>query len=170
MLAGSKGLNRKTVSFLMTDSDAHRYLVRELKQPVPPVQPRAERGFIRSHFPHLRLGSQGDKKQRKDSISMHVASPGSASFNLSHENSSTCASEGDDSPNGDSLSSVLLANAQPLSHRLGSLDRPAALQNTSLRMSSRYASRGLLDNGGGICDFGPAGDAHHHVQPVTCSW
>ncbi|KAL3161919.1 hypothetical protein ABBQ38_009004 [Trebouxia sp. C0009 RCD-2024] len=152
----SKGLNRKTVSFLMTDSDAHRYLVRELKQPVPPVQPRAERGFIRSHFPHLRLGSQGDKKQRKDSISMHVASPGSASFNLSHENSSTCASEGDDSPNGDSLSSVLLANAQPLSHRLGSLDRPAALQNTSLRMSSRYASRGLLDNGGGICDFGPA--------------
>lgn len=168
-LAGSKGLNRKTVSFLMTDPDAHRCLVRELKQPVPPVQPRAERGFIRSHFPHLRLSSHGEKEQRKDSSSSQVGSPDSESFNLSHQNSSTCASADDDSSHGDSLSSVLLANAQPLSHRLGSLDRPAALQKTSLKMSSRYASRGLLDNGSGISDFGPPGDPHYYVQPITCS-
>lgn len=160
MLAGNKGLNRKTVSFLIKDADVHQCLVRELKQPPPPVQPRAERGFIRSHLPHLRLSNQGEKKQRKDSSSSQVA-PDVESFNLSHQNSSTCASVDDDSSQGDSLSSVLLANAQPLSHRLGSLDRPAALQRTSFRILSRYASKGLLDNGDGMSDLGPPGNEHH---------
>ena len=170
MLAGSKCLNRKTVSFLITDPDAQQSLVRELKQPEPPVQPRAERGFMRSHFPHLRLSSHGEKKQRKDSSSSQVApspvAPDGDSFNLSHQNSSTCASVDDDSSQGDSLSSVLLANVQPLSHRLGSLDRPAALQKTSLKMSSCYASKGLLDNGGDISDLGPPGNTRQ--SPVDC--
>lgn len=156
MVAGSKGLNRKTVSFVMKDPDVQQRLVRELKQPMPPAQPRAERGFIRSHFPHLRLSSQGDKKQRQNSSPSQVT-PEEESFNLTQQTSSFAS--GDDDSMGDSLSAVLLANSQPLSKRLGSLDRPPALQKTSLGVLSSHASRALLDNdGGGSMSSGPSGN------------
>lgn len=169
MVAGSKGLNRKTVSFVMTDPDVQRTLVRELKQPMPPAQPRAERGFIRSHFPHLRLSSHGDKKKRQNSSPCQVA-PDEESFSLAQQNSSTTTALGDqdDDSQGDSLSAVLLANSQPLGKRLGSLDRPPALQKTSLRVSISYASKALLDNGGaggGSSSSGPSGDAYPLDSP-----
>ena len=63
---------------------------------------------------------------------------------------------------GDSLSAVLLANSQPLGQRLGSLDRPPALQKTSLGVLSSHASKALLDNGGGgSISSGPSGNAHY---------
>ena len=158
MVAGSKGLNRKTVSFVMKDPDVQQRLVRELKQPMPPAQPRAERGFIRNHFPHLRLSSQGDRKQRQNSSPSQVA-PEEESFNLTQQTSSFAS--GDDDSMGDSLSAVLLANSQPLSQRLGSLDRPPALQKTSLGIRSSHASKAMLDNaGGGSMSSGPSGNAH----------
>ena len=44
------------------------------------------------------------------------------------------------------MSAVLLANAQPLSQRSGSLDRPPSLQRSSLRLSgSSTPSKVLLD-------------------------
>ena len=159
MVAGKKGLNRKNVSFVMKDSDVQQRLVRELKQPTPPAQPRAERGFIRSHFPHLRLTSHGDKKQRQNSSLSQVA-PEEESFNLTQQTSSFAS--GDDDVTGDSLSAVLLANSQPLGKRLGSLDRPPALQKTSLGVLSSHASKSLLDNArGGSMSSGPSGNANH---------
>lgn len=157
MVAGSKGLNRKTVSFVMTDSDVQQRLVRELKQPTPPARPRSERGFLRNHFPHLRLSSHGDKKQRQNSNPSQVA-PEEESFSLAQQKS---FASGDDDSTGDSLSSVLLANSQPLGNRLGSLDRPLALQKTSLGVLGSHASKALLDNGGGSMSSGPSGDAHY---------
>ena len=135
------------MSFVMTDPEVQRRLVKDLEQPTPPAHPRAERGFIRSHLPHLRRSSPGDKKQRQDVSSNQVA-PEGESFNLSQQNSSVFASA-DDESQGDSLSAVLLANSQPLSHRSGSLDRPPSLQKASLRLSASYTSKPLLDNGGG---------------------
>lgn len=45
------------------------------------------------------------------------------------------------------MSAVLLANAQPLSQRSGSLDRPPSLQRSSLRLSgSSTPSKPLLGN------------------------
>ncbi len=45
------------------------------------------------------------------------------------------------------MSAVLLANAQPLSQRSGSLDRPPSLQRSSLRLSGvSTPSKPLLDN------------------------
>lgn len=132
--AGTKGLNRKTVSFVMSDPEA-RNLVNSLKQPAPPTQPRPERGFIRNHFPHLRLSSHGDsRKQRRASASASQAPTELDGFALTQQASDTLTD--DDSQGGDSMSAVLLANAQPLSQRSGSLDRPPSLQRSSLRLSS----------------------------------
>ena len=161
MVAGSKGLNRKTVSFVMTDSDVQQRLVRELKQPTPPARPRSERGFIRNHFPHLRLSSHGDKKQRQNSNPSQVALQ--ESFSLAQQNS---FASGDDDSTGDSLSAVLLANSQPLCKRLGSLDRPLALQKTSLGVLGSHASKALLDNGGSMSS-GPSGNAHYLMHETV---
>ena len=168
MVAGSKGLNRKTVSFVMTDADVQQCLVRELKQPTPPARPRSERGFIRNHFPHLRLSSHGDKKQRQHSHPSQVA-PEEESFSLAQQNS---FASGDDDSTGDSLSAVLLANSQPLGKRLGSLDRPLALQKTSLGVLGSHASKALLDNGGGggSMSSGPSGNAHYLMHEPVCDF
>ena len=147
LFAGSKGLNRKTVSFVITDLEVQQRLVEDLQQPAPPSKPRAERGFIRNHFPHLRRNSHGDKKQRQEASSNQVV-PEGESFDLSQQNSNSFAS-GDDDLQGDSLSAVLLANSQPLSHRSGSLDRPPSLQKASLRLSASYSSKPLLANDAG---------------------
>ncbi len=138
---GGKGMNRKTVSFVMTDPDVQQRLVNSLAQPAPPAQPRSDRGFIRNHFPHLRLSSHGEKKQRQGS---NRSVPESDGFSLTQQDSGTLS--GDDDSQGDSLSAVLLANAQPLSQRSGSLDRPPSLQRASLRPSVSATSKPLLDD------------------------
>lgn len=124
----------------MSDPDA-RKLVNNLKQPAPPTQPRPERGFIRKH---LRLSSHGDRKQRRASASASQASTELDGFALTQQGSDTLT---DDDSQGDSMSAVLLANAQPLSQRSGSLDRPPSLQRSSLRLSgSSTPSKPLLGN------------------------
>jgi len=127
----------------MSDADA-RKLVNSLKQPVSPTQPRPERGFIRNHFPHLRLSSHGDRKQRRASASASQAPTEVDGFALTQQTSDTLT---DEDSLGDSMSAVLLANAQPLSQRSGSLDRPPSLQRSSLRLSgSSTPSKPLLDD------------------------
>ncbi len=129
----------------MSDPDA-RKLVNNLKQPAPPTQPRPERGFIRNHFPHLRLSSHGDRKQRRASASASASQAPTEldGFALTQQGSDTLT---DDDSQGDSMSAVLLANAQPLSQRSGSLDRPPSLQRSSLRLSgSSTPSKPLLGN------------------------
>ena len=124
----------------MSDPDAQK-LVNSLKQPAPPMQPRPERGFIRKH---LRLSSHGDRKQRRASASASQASTELDGFALTQQGSDTLT---DDDSQGDSMSAVLLANAQPLSQRSGSLDRPPSLQRSSLRLSGvSTPSKPLLDN------------------------
>lgn len=140
-------MNRKTVSFVITDPEVQQRLVQDLEQPAPPSKPHAERGFIRNHFPHLRRQSHGEKKQRQEASANQVA-PERESFDLSQQNSNSFAS-GDDDSQGDSLSAVLLANSQPLSQRSGSLDRPPSLQKASLRLSASYSSKPLLANDAG---------------------
>lgn len=138
---GSMGLNRKTVSFVMTDHDIQQRLASSLAQPAPPAHPRLDRGFLRNHFHHLRMSSHGDKKRRQDSSKQDP--PEADCFSMTRQGSDALS---DDDSQGDSLSAVLLANAQPLSRRSGSLDRPPSLQGSSLRTSVSATSKPLLDN------------------------
>ena len=140
----------------MSDPDAQKRMIDSLKQPAPPAQPRSGRGFIRSHLPHLRLSSSDGRKQRRASAGQTPSEV--EGFALTQQASDTLS----DDDVGDSLSAVLLANAQPLSQRSGSLDRPPSLQRSSLRPSLSVTSKPLLDNA-------------NHVQPgeligVSCHY
>ena len=156
--AGTKGLlnKGKTVSFVMNDPEARRQLAAIAAQslppqpapPSPPSQPRA--GFLRSHLQHFRASSHGDKQ---------LSPSGSTNTDSSHLSHVSGQDQQEDANDGESeqgleehsLSAVLLANAQPMGRRSGSLDRLQAVQRTSLRLPQESAkSRSLLDNGSAI--------------------
>ena len=134
----------------MSDPQIQQRLVKDLGQPAPPAQPRSERGFIRSHLPHLRLGSNAGKRSRRASLNQEPVEL--EGFSITQQGSGNLSGTGDDDSQVDSLSAVLLANSQPLSRRSGSLDRHPSLQRSSLRpsVSLSAASRPLLDNANSV--------------------
>lgn len=160
--AGTRRLNRKTVSFVMSDPNAQKSMIESLKQPAPPAQPRTGRGFIRSHLPHLRLSSSDGRKLRRASAGQTPSEV--EGFALTQQGSDTLS----DDDVGDSLSAVLLANAQPLSQRSGSLDRPPSLQRSSLQPSLSVTSKPLLDNANPVQSGELIGlSCHYHTRQIS---
>lgn len=149
--AGTKGLlsKGKTVSFVLSDPEAQKQLAIAAQsvppQPAPPSPPSHPRaGFLRTHLQHFRTSSHGDKQisptgsTNTDTNSSHLSH-----VSAHHDDDNDTETEG----LGDSLSAVLLANAQPMGRRTGSLDSHPSLQRTSLRLQESAKSRSLLDNG-----------------------
>ena len=125
----------------MSDPEAQQRLVKDLSssQPAPPAQPRSERGFIRSHLPHLRLGSHNDRKHRRASLNQEAAEI--EGFSITQQGSENMSGTGDDDAQVDSLSAELLANSHPLSRRSGptailAKARAALLCQPELRQSA----------------------------------
>ena len=162
------------MSFVVTNPELQKQIAASAEQsvppqpapPSPPSQPRA--GFLRTHLQHFRTSLNGDKQTSPTGSTNTNTSSSHLSHVSAHENPAADDDEDDGAASvaglEDSLSAVLLANAQPMGRRSGSLDRHLSVQRTSLRLQQSAPSRSLLDNGSAV-----SGSSQGRKAPLRCT-